>query len=110
MKMKTGIELITKERARQIKREKYTPSHDDQHANSELLQAAACYIENGSDFNIGLETVPWPFETASWKPTGKIENLTKAGALIAAEIDRLQRAASVPNVPDQRPGELPKTL
>lgn len=33
----------------------------------------------------------WPWGTQSFKPTNSIRDLTKAGALIAAEIDRLQR-------------------
>lgn len=39
----------------------------------------------------------WPFEWSWWKPAnppslqGRIRELAKAGALIAAEIDRLQR-------------------
>jgi hypothetical protein len=35
----------------------------------------------------------WPFFTRPWKPTpdNRIRELEKAGALIAAEIDRLQR-------------------
>jgi len=94
---KTGAELIAAERTRQIKREKFTAEHDDQHTSSELLQAAICYAENGSDFCLGADGVTWPWAATDWKPTGKIENLVKAGALIAAEIDRLQRAASVPN-------------
>jgi len=34
----------------------------------------------------------WPWEASWWKPSDDpIRNLAKAGALIAAEIDRLQR-------------------
>lgn len=35
----------------------------------------------------------WPFSQEWWKPTpdDRIRELAKAGALIAAEIDRLQR-------------------
>ena len=37
----------------------------------------------------------WPFEDAAWKPShDPVKNLVKAGALIAAEIDRLQRQKS----------------
>jgi len=36
--------------------------------------------------------VTWPWEREAWKPSeDPIRNLVKAGALIAAEIDRLQR-------------------
>jgi hypothetical protein len=37
--------------------------------------------------------VAWPWDKGWWKPTpdNRIRELEKAGALIAAEIDRLQR-------------------
>ena len=34
----------------------------------------------------------WPWEPEAWKPTYPVRDLVKAGALIAAEIDRLERA------------------
>jgi hypothetical protein len=38
----------------------------------------------------------WPWDEKWWKPsTNPIRNLVKAGALIAAEIDRLQRVTEV---------------
>ncbi|MGE0456387.1 MAG: hypothetical protein AB7I13_00015 [Vicinamibacterales bacterium] len=33
----------------------------------------------------------WPFDCCDWKPGDRIRELEKAGALIAAEIDRLLR-------------------
>ena len=37
--------------------------------------------------------IDWPWEDNAWKPSGDpVWNLVKAGALIAAEIDRLARA------------------
>lgn len=38
-----GAELIAAERQRQIEREGWTPSHDDQHIHGELAAVAACY-------------------------------------------------------------------
>jgi len=74
--MKTGIELIAEERQRQIEVEGWTKDHDIEHKTFELSAAAACYISK----NISK----W------WKPSNDpIKNLMKAGALIAAEIDRL---------------------
>lgn len=36
----------------------------------------------------------WPWRDEDWKPSNdRVANLVKAGALIAAEIDRLQRSA-----------------
>ena len=88
--MKTGIELITEERTRQIEKEGWTPSHDDNHDNGELAGAGACYaLWNWS--RTDAERL-FPFNT-EWLKTSddQIRNLTKAGALIAAEIDRLNR-------------------
>lgn len=92
--MKTGAELITDERNRQITYEGYTSPHDDAHHNGELRDAAICYIE-GSPQTQPPFSVPrtWPWSAHSWKPSpdDRIRDLVKAGALIAAEIDRVQR-------------------
>lgn len=104
--MKTGIELITEERQRQIEKEGWTQEHDDRHSWQEMLSAAICYCRSSSachyennnvTFSGGYrpnEGVPraWPWEKIWWKPTGDpVKDLIKAGALIAAEIDRLNR-------------------
>lgn len=91
---KSGAELIAEERLRQTLVEGYTPKHDDQYMNGELLDAAFCYGDPYADLHTGVEITPseWPWEEGTWKPSSdKIRNLTKAGALIAAEIDRLIR-------------------
>jgi len=96
----TGIELIEAERQRQISSEGWNEAHDDQHWNGELCAASACYAKDVACTLGGLinyETAPdgWPWDAEWWKPTPEdpIRQLTKAGALIAAEIDRLQRAS-----------------
>lgn len=94
--MKTGIELIAEERERQISKEGYTPEHDDYHCKGELVDAAINYCEVTLNSPSAAKKSPpppqWPFEKASWKPSDDpIRNLVKAGALIAAEIDRIQR-------------------
>jgi hypothetical protein len=87
--MKTGAELIAEERGRQPKRG-YNMSHDDQHRNGELARAAACYaMKPHWDTHAFLRY--WPWEPDEWKPGDRIRELIKAGALIAAEIDRLHR-------------------
>ncbi|OES24474.1 hypothetical protein [Alteromonas macleodii] len=92
--MKTGAQLISEERQRQIDDEGYTPSSDDTYSQPELVDAAICYASRCSD--IDVDTVrDWPWNEEYWKPTDdKVKTLTKAGALIAAEIDRLQRQAT----------------
>ena len=97
--MKTGIELITEERQRQIDVEGWTTEHDDiEHANSELAIAGACYALPNSLRKLykddeGFEPGFWPWDEGWWKPTpeDRVRELQKAGALITAEIDRLQR-------------------
>lgn len=93
-----GAERIVLERSRQILSEGWTPEHDAQHGEQELIRAAICYIVVSADPIHGdapptrnelLEEEGWPFEESWFKPTDHISNLTKAGALIAAEIDRL---------------------
>jgi hypothetical protein len=87
--MKTGIELISEERKRQVEKEGWTSDHDDKHDKSELAHAATCYL------NTKHQTIIqgfWPWDKKWWKPSeNRIRNLVKAGALIAAEIDRLLR-------------------
>jgi hypothetical protein len=95
-----GVERIAAERNRQIEEEGFTAEHDDRWKKGELAQAAMCYcmaepdpedIRNGSvEYCVPDE---WPFSRKWWKPTldNRIRELEKAGALIAAEIDRLQR-------------------
>lgn len=95
-----GVELIAAERKRQIEKEGWTTEHDDGHDGGELANAAACYAATPSARKVtsmsGAKIVLdffWPFSRDWWKPTrNRVHELAKAGALIAAEIDRLQRA------------------
>lgn len=89
-----GSELIANERARQVAREGWTFDHDDRHSSGELATAAIAYLLTDRDPLFKRERFwPWP---DGWKPSpeDRIRELTKAGALIAAEIDRLQRRAT----------------
>lgn len=114
-KIRTGAELIARERARQVEEKSWGFEHDDRHKKGELAMAACCYaapipiykIEEKCSFPQELTLRdPWPFDHKDDKrfdrlnqciPQGKltiekrIRFLAKAGALIAAEIDRLKR-------------------
>lgn len=99
---KSGIELIAEERRRQVEIEGWTSEHDDQHRECELAGAAISYasvahsqaLVGGSGESYGPSD-EWTWDIAQWKPSNDpVRNLTKAGALIAAEIDRLLRAES----------------
>jgi len=118
--MSTGAELIAAERRRQFDSDGYTPEHDRLHNDDSLARAAATYAlpARSRDYRQLLDgsgAVPmhWPWGVAAWKPTRRewnqtksegyldveavhcrIRDLVKAGALIAAEIDRLASVAS----------------
>lgn len=94
---KTGVQLIAEERQRQIEVKGYTHQHDvDSHVNGRLVLMAAVYAIPPSmrAYHYGDKQLPkiWPIGYGSYKPCNdRIRELQKAGALIAAEIDRLQR-------------------
>lgn len=98
--MKTGVTLILEERGRQLHVKGFDEDNDDDYVEGDLKQAAEAYIEashyDGEQNGLmasELETA-WPW-TPEWfkpgKPVDGIRCLVKAGALIAAEIDRLHR-------------------
>jgi hypothetical protein len=90
----SGAELIAAERARQIEAEGWTAEHDDtDHADGQLADAAACYALGRADVTIS-GTYLWPWANRWWKPASRVRELVKAGALIAAEIDRLNRLST----------------
>ena len=95
---------VLAERRRQIEAEGWTPEHDDEHGAGQLAGAAGCYarhvnargwvIDTPFD-NYTTESPPmeWPWAYSWWKPTTPRRDLVKAGALILAEIERLDRMA-----------------
>ncbi|WP_206523214.1 MULTISPECIES: hypothetical protein [unclassified Mesorhizobium] len=92
----SAIADIASERQRQISAEGWTPEHDDAHSAGELAAAAACYAASAKGHGfISLDRAPsrWPWSLDWWKPTDRRRDLVKAGALIAAEIERLDRLA-----------------
>lgn len=110
----TGAERIAAERRRQIEAEGWTPEHDDEHVHGEIAWAAVCYAAPALvkafvpvpcgcreaccehvGGTVSRWTDPWPWERNADKRRSatRIRDLEKAGALIAAEIDRLQRLA-----------------
>lgn len=95
---RSGIELIAAERMRQMTDEGWTPEHDDEHDAGEIAFAAMSYAcppgvevrSSGTAWG-GSPPRTWPWDARAWKPCpdDRVRELTKAGALIAAEIDRL---------------------
>ncbi|MHC1701774.1 MAG: hypothetical protein AB9900_12535 [Humidesulfovibrio sp.] len=86
----TGIGLIAQERGRQVHEEGWTPEHDAKHTGGELAQAAAYYCCPDDNAENNLFPIDWSIEWAKREgfPTPTLRDLVKAGALIAAEIDR----------------------
>jgi hypothetical protein len=94
---KAPLEMIAAERQAQLAMG-YDAKHDDGHSSGELAAVAACFALGSTEIRSGEETGEprnlWP---AEWSPEILAENtrmrqLVVAGALIAAEIERLQRA------------------
>ncbi len=111
----SGAELILVERLRQLS--DYPPVHDDEHGRQEMARAASYYafpiqapgpVQLEGCFLTGLPKAlafafPWKEGTQQLTPAKaalgftpayfelRVAELTKAGALCAAEIDRLLR-------------------
>ncbi len=90
---------VLAERQRQVEAEGHDPVHDDSYVDGQLSLAAAAYTLSASPADalgdseelMDLLDVLWPWEE-DWKPTTSRRDLVKAGALILAEIERLDRA------------------
>ncbi|MGU1552863.1 hypothetical protein ACSERV_30275 [Pseudomonas aeruginosa] len=92
---------VQTERRRQVEAEGWTPEHDDQHSDGQMAQAAGCYALHaggiGTDWPGGIRNgsaLFWPWDEEWWKPKSARENLVRAGALVLAEIERLDRSAT----------------
>lgn len=87
---------VLAERQRQISVEGWTPEHDDRHTTGALATAAGCYAMFTLAYPPGDPVSFWPWSTSWWKPSDESRrNLVKAGALILAEIERLDRATDL---------------
>ena len=89
--MKTGIELIAAERQEQLEKHKRTLAYDmTVNQNRELTMGAAALIGNDGRGNPDLFPPEWDNDICR-KMFGKPykQRLIIAGALIAAEIDRI---------------------
>ena len=96
-----GPWLIARERQRQFLTEGFDDANDDDFIEGELVAAGRSYalyaemqaIRKVSPVPADFFPKTWPWMRKWWKPSpDPITNLVKAGALIAAEIDRHLRA------------------
>lgn len=97
---------VLAERQRQIDGENRDAHNDDTLGFGEMARAAACYAIVGSlagrrdevvELSMEHGAVPvfrvkWPWEWHWWKPRNQRRDLVRAGALIIAEIERMDRA------------------
>jgi hypothetical protein len=113
-----ALKDVADERQRQISGEGWTPEHDDAHDAGELARAAGIYAliagagatayRNAREgYHLGdyLQAVMdhyWPWDRRWFKATTRRRDLVKAGALIVAELERLDRAA-IPAAPGEAP-------
>lgn len=108
----SGAGRIYSERLRHIREEGYHFDRDDTYTTGQLAAAAACYALPPADDRrqgaivFGGAPDRWPWSASAWKPgrivdagdnlagmliVDRTRELEKAGALCAAEIDRLVR-------------------
>lgn len=87
-----ATELLA-ERRRQIYEEGYTPKHDDRFGPEAFAHAAAAYA-TAEDVVGGSVLWPDEFDGDAFKPKDLRRNLVRAGALILAAIERLDRMAA----------------
>lgn len=90
---------IMAERRRQISEEGFLPEKDDAYDAGQLVAAAATYALEATFNGPGAKGVWfsqfWPWKREWWKPKGARRDLVRAGALIAAEIARIDRAEAL---------------
>lgn len=93
---------VKQERLRQINKEGYTQSVDDNGEPGRLAAAGACYairsafeLSQGSGSVLdGKVPIWWPFDPSSWKPKDVRSNLIRAMALLSAELEKMQRQST----------------
>ena len=92
---KPAVRDVLAERARQVEAEGWKSERDDRYIDCELARAAATYMLCTSPDQLKVSGVTvWPWAIGWWKPTTYRRNLVKAGALLLAEIERIDRAAA----------------
>ena len=82
---------ISRERARQLAKHKDQNDLDDTLVDGELVAMAISYAD-ARDHDARVPRTWSGFAARTWNPKSRRSNLVRAGALIAAEIDRLDRS------------------
>lgn len=88
---------VLAERHRQVEAEGWTPEHDDEHCAGEMATAAGLYALHAHSNDPTKRLMApghWPWDYRWWKAGAPRRMLVKAGALILAELERLDRATA----------------
>lgn len=97
MQRSNFLELVAKERTRQIVEKGYTPQHDDEHTDGSLADAGACYGATVPVYKLGGEIFPvrtlypWCPVFDSREKHDRKTNLIIGAAFFMAEYERLER-------------------
>lgn len=102
------------ERKRQIEEEGWTAQHDAAHEKGDMARAAGWYAicawlhgftdcvgpthpDSIANKLFAHPSYGWPWHLIYWKPKNPRRDLIRAGALIVAEIERLDRRSLIPS-------------
>jgi hypothetical protein len=101
MKLNRAARDVLAERQRQTTGEGYSLSRDDSYAHGELAEAGATYASLAG--KPGSMSSAWPWGQETFKPSNdRRRDMVKAGALILAEIERLDRIPLIKSWPVKR--------
>lgn len=95
-----GSAAIAEERLRQMQVEGWTPAGDDQYTDGQMGRAAMVYVAlaEGASFEQAAKDWPWDRAWLKHDAADPARSLVKAGALIAAEYDRMKRIKQISHV------------
>lgn len=91
-----GAFAVLSERWSQVAEKGWSETHDDQYQRDELALAAVAYalpeaLRNMFLGSLTLGQILWPWDQTWWRPRSRRDDLVRAGALIIAEIARIDR-------------------
>lgn len=98
---------VMAERERQVSKLGYTAAHDDTHTDGELAMAAMAYLQSSvTARTVKAEDIDfwWPSGWSPMKRETRRAELVAAGALVLAEIERLDRLEPVAGGTSPTPG------
>lgn len=94
--MSNFLELVAKERTRQIVEKGYTRAHDDEHTDGSLADAGACYGATVNAYqkdDLGIYHVLWNWDMDFYKKAehDRKQQLVIGAAFFMAEYERIVR-------------------